>query len=95
MDLIWLQYQNGSKSQYYLVFVIMEKEDRYIGLMTKDVLDPEIEKIRKNLPMLKDVAIGERVAWLRANVSAYSRAYKEFRKDRIRVDSKFELSELK
>lgn len=92
MHLAWIQYQHNSKSAYYLALVIVEKDDRLITLACEDMTDIDIKNIRKMLDTLGKNDISERIEWLRNNIPSYSRAYKEFRKDRVRIDKIFSLT---
>ena len=91
MNLAWLQYQHGSKSEYYLLLLLAEEVDRYCGLLNKEITDLEAAEIRQNLPALEKMVPGERIAWLKANISNYNRAYREFRKDRARLDRTYDI----
>lgn len=91
MNLSWLQYQHGLKSQYYLVLVIADQPDRYCTLLTSDITDHEIGKIRRDMKTLTEMPIGDRVTWLKKHITGYNRAYKEFRKDRARIERTLEL----
>lgn len=91
MNLAWLQYQHGNKSEYYLLLLLAEEADRYCGLLNKEITDLEAAEIRRNLPSLDKMVPGEQMAWLRSNVPSFNRAYREFRKDRTRLDKSFDI----
>jgi hypothetical protein len=88
MNLAWLQYQHGSKSEYHLLLLLAEEVDRYCGLLNKEITDLEAAEIRRNLPILNQMTPGDRMAWLRSNIANFNKAYREFRKDRTRLDIK-------
>lgn len=94
MNLAWLQYQHGNKSEYYLLLLLAEEADRYCGLLNKEINDLEAAEIRKNLPALDRMVPGEQMAWLKSNVPSFNRAYREFRKDRTRLDKSFDIKPL-
>lgn len=94
MNLAWLQYQHGTKSEYYLVLVLSEEVDRYCGLLNKEISDIEAELIRRNLPQLEKMTPGEVVGWFRSSIPNYNKAYREFRKDRTRLDKTFNIKPL-
>lgn len=91
MNLAWLQYQHGAKSEYHLLLLLAEEVDRYCGLLNKEITDLEAANIRRNLPILDQMTAGDRMAWLRSNVSSFNKAYREFRKDRTRLDKSFDI----
>lgn len=95
MQLSWLQYKNGNKANYYLVLLLLDLEDRYVALVTQDINDADISKIRKNATLLDNFDIEEKIRWFKQNVSTYSKAYREFKKKQARIDSMFPLKELK
>lgn len=94
MNLAWLQYQHGSKSEYYLLLMLGEEVDRYVGLLNKELTDLEASDIRRNLPALEKMLPGDKIAWLKANVPSFNKAYREFRKDRTRLDKSFDIKAL-
>lgn len=91
MNLAWLQYQHGNKSEYYLLLLLAEEADRYCGLLNKEITDLEAAEIRRNLPSLNGMTPGDQMAWLRSNVPSFNKAYREFRKDRTRLDRAFDI----
>jgi hypothetical protein len=91
MNLAWLQYQHGSKSEYYLLLLLAEEADRYCGLLNKEITDLEAADIRRNLMTLNRMTPGDRMAWLRSNIANFNKAYREFRKDRTRLDKSFDI----
>lgn len=91
MNLAWLQYQHGNKSEYCLLLLLAEEADRYCGLLNKEITDLEAAEIRRNLPNLDKMIPGEQMAWLKSNVPSFNRAYREFRKDRTRLDKSFDI----
>ena len=95
MQLSWLQYKNGNKSNYYLVLLLLDLEDRYVALMAQDINDADISKIRKNTILLDNFNVEDKIKWFKQNVSTYSRAYREFKKTQARIDSMFSLKDLK
>ena len=94
MNLAWLQYQHGNKSEYYLLLLLAEEVDRYCGLLNKEITDLEAADIRRNLPALEKMLPGDRMAWLRTNVHSFNKAYREFRKDRTRLDKTYDIKPL-
>lgn len=94
MNLAWLQYQHGSKSEYYLILLLSEEVDRFCGILTKEITDLEAAEIRRNLPALEQMPANERVTWLRTNIANYNKAFREFRKDRARLDKTFDIKPL-
>lgn len=94
MQLSWLQYQNGNKSKYYLVLILLELEDRYVALMTKDIDGAEIQRIRGNLKELDNCDTTEKIQWFKQNISSYNKAYKEFKKKQAKIDNVFDLKAL-
>jgi hypothetical protein len=92
--LAWIQYQHGSKSEYYLLLLLAEEADRYVGLLNKEITDMEAAEIRRSLPALNNMVPGEQMGWLRANVPSFNKAYREFRKDRSHLDKSFDIKPL-
>lgn len=92
MDLAWLQYQKGTKAQYHLMLMILEGDDRYVGLMSDDISDHDIALIRKNLKELDGVNNQAKIDWLKKNVTSYNKAYREFLKSHARVDKTLALT---
>lgn len=91
MQLSWLQYQNGNKSQYYLVLVLLDLEDRYVALMAQDIDDTEIKCIKKSMKELDSYGTGEKIQWFKQNIGSYKKAYREFKKKQARIDNVFDL----
>lgn len=94
MNLAWLQYQHGNKSEYCLLLLLAEEADRYCGLLNKEITDLEAASIRRNLPILDQMTAGDRMTWLRTNVASFNKAYREYRKDRTRLDQSFDIKPL-
>ena len=94
MQLSWLQYQNGNKSKYYLVLVLLDLEDRYVALMTQDIDSTEIQRIRKSLKELDTYDTADKIKWFKQNISSYTKAYREFKKKQAKIDNSFDLSQL-
>ncbi len=92
MNLTWLQYQKGPKSQYYLMLSILEGDDRYVGLLSEDISDHDVALIRKNLKFLDSASNQDKIDWLKQNIKSYSSAYREFMKAHARVDKTMELT---
>lgn len=92
MNLSWLQYQKGPKSDYYLMLMILEGEDRYVGLMSDAISDHDIALIRKNLKVLDESSNTDKIEWLKKNISSYGKAYREFLKSHARIDQTMSLS---
>lgn len=74
------------------MLMILEGEDRYVGLMSDGISDHDIALIRKNLKQLDSLNNHEKIAWLKTNVSTYNTAYREFLKSHCRVDNTMELT---
>lgn len=91
MNLAWLQYQHGNKSEYHLLLLLSEEADRYCGLLNKEITDLEAAAIRQNLAGLEKMVPGDRLAWLKSNVHSFNRAYREFRKDRARLAQSYDI----
>jgi hypothetical protein len=91
MTLQWIQYQVGTKSQYYLILMLLERDDRHIGLLCQDIPTDDIERIRKALSTLSKLSTGEKIQWFRENIKSYNKTYREFKKDRLKVDKTFDL----
>ena|SRR5882672_6939779 len=94
MNLAWLQYQHGSKSEFYLLLMLAEEADRYVGLLNKELTDMEASEIRRNLPVLEKMLPSDKLGWLKANVPNFNKAYREFRKDRTRLEKSFDIKPL-
>lgn len=91
MQLSWLQYQKGNQAKYYLVLVLLDLEDKYVALMAKDINDADITNIRKNMALLDNYPIQEKIKWFKQHISTYNRAYREFKKKQAKIDSMFPL----
>lgn len=92
MNLTWLQYQKGTKAQYYLMLMVLEGDDRYVGLMSDAISDHDISLIRKNLKFLDEANNNDKINWLKTNISTYNKAYREFMKAHARVDQTMALT---
>lgn len=92
MNLTWLQYQKGPKAQYYLMLMVLESEDRYVGLLSDSISDHDIALVRKNLAALDSFNNHDKIEWLKKNIKTYGTAYREFLKNHARVDQTMTLT---
>ena len=91
MQIAWLHYQKNAGSTYYMVLIAHELEDRYIGLLSSKITDEEIKRIRKNTENMSKYDTHELMDWLKKNISEYNQAYREFKKDKTRIDRLLEI----
>jgi len=91
MQLSWLQYQNGNKAKYYLVLMLLDLDDKYVGLIAHDINDADISKIRKNITQLDSFNIEDKIKWFKQNITSYNKAYREFKKKQTKIDNMFSL----
>lgn len=89
MDIAWLQYKSGTKTDYFLVLPVVEDEEKLSALLCERVSDQEVERIRKNAKKLAEMAIAERLEWFQSNITSYKSALKEFKKGRYKIDKVF------
>jgi hypothetical protein len=94
MQLAWIQYQKGLKSQYYLLLILLELEDRLVGLLTNSISKDEADKIRKNQEILKKMEISDKITWFKRNIANYNKAYRELKRSKLHIDKKFDLGKM-
>lgn len=68
------------------MLMILEGEDRYVGLLSDSISDHDIALVRKNLKTLDSLNNHDKIDWLKTNIKTYSSAYREFLKSHARVD---------
>lgn len=94
MDIIWLQYKCGTKTNYHLALPILEDDEKLSALLCERVTDLEIERIRKHAQQLSILKVEERLEWFKNNITSFQSALKEFKKGRYTIDKVFGVASL-
>jgi hypothetical protein len=74
------------------MLMVLEGEDRYVGLLSDGMSDHDIALIRKNLKALDSFNNHDKIDWLKKNLKSYGSAYREFLKSHARVDQTIALT---
>lgn len=74
-----------------MVLILLELEDRYVALITQNIDNTEIQRIRKSLKELDSYDTADKIKWFRHNISSYNKAYREFKKKQTKIDNVFDL----
>lgn len=95
-DLVWCQYSKDNQTRYHLLLYLGQHDGNVVALDTDLIPDNEIAKIRANIANLRVTNLRGIWQWVKQNLpTSFSRAYKHYKADKLKILKNYDVKELK
>lgn len=93
MQLMWIQYSSNT-SKYYLVLPLNSTDIKLSALLSDKISGDDVDLIRKNIKKIDVMNITDRMLWFRSNIKSYKNAYRDFKKQALKIDRVIDIKPL-
>jgi hypothetical protein len=90
---MWIQYSSNT-SKYYLVLPLNSTDIKLSALLSDKISGDDVDLIRKNIKKIDVMNITDRMLWFRSNIKSYKNAYRDFKKQALKIDRVIDIKPL-
>ncbi len=92
MRLVSIYYEKDNVRKDIVFLLLLETEDKYIGLRSDKLSTHDIDRIRRHSIKLENMENDELIPWFKENVRLYRKAYREISRDRATITGEYDIS---